>query len=71
MSLSAYQFFLGLVLVLWPVTIVAALYFMSKLEDYVKRLDADTPEEAGLEPVAGRTTDREVKIVYEGKVVGE
>jgi hypothetical protein len=71
MSVSGYQFFLGLVLVLWPVTIVAALYFMSKLEDFVKRLDADTPEEAGLEPVAGRTTEREVKIVYGGKVVGE
>jgi hypothetical protein len=71
MHLTAYQFFLGLVLVLWPVTIVAALYFMSKLEEYVKRMDADTPEQAGLEPIAGRSPEREVKIVFGGKVVGE
>ena len=44
---------------------------MTKLEDYVKRIDASTPEEAGLEPVAGHTTDREVKIVFGEKVVGE
>ncbi len=71
MGLSGYQIFLGVVLVLWPVSIVAMLYFMSKLEDYVKRLDADTPEEAGLEPVGGRSSEREVKIVYGGKVVGD
>jgi hypothetical protein len=44
---------------------------MSKLEEYVTRLDAPTPQEAGLEPVTGRAPDREVKIVYGGKVVGE
>jgi hypothetical protein len=71
MELTAYQLFLGVVLVLWPFTILAMLYVMSKLEDYVNRLDAATPEEAGLEPVKGRTGDREVKIVYGGKVVGE
>jgi hypothetical protein len=71
MRLTAYQVFLGVVLVLWPVTIVAALYFMSKLEEYVKRMDADTPKEAGLEPIAGKSSDREVKIVFRGKVVGE
>jgi len=71
MRLTAYQVFLGVVLVLWPVTIVAALYFMSKLEEYVKRMDADTPEEAGLEPIAGRSPEREVKIVFGGKVVGD
>jgi hypothetical protein len=69
--MSGYQIFLGVVLVLWPITIVGMLYVMSKLEDFVKRMDAATPEEAGLEPVAGRPTDREVKIVYGGKVVGE
>lgn len=71
MGVSAYQIFLGLVLVMWPVTIVLALYFMSKLEEYVKRLDAETPEQAGLEPIAGRSPEREVKIVFGGKVVGE
>jgi hypothetical protein len=70
MRISGYQFFLGVVLVLWPVSIVAMLYFMSKLEDYVNRLDADTPQEAGLEPVSGRP-EREVKIVYGSKVIGE
>jgi hypothetical protein len=69
--MSGYQVFLGVVLVLWPITIVGILYFMSKLEEYVNRVDAATPEEAGLEPVAGRTPDREVKIVYGGKVVGD
>jgi hypothetical protein len=71
MKPTGYQVFLGIVLVLWPLTIVGMLYFMSKLEDYVKRIDADTPEEAGLEPVEGRTSDREVKIVYGGKVIGD
>jgi hypothetical protein len=44
---------------------------MTKLEDYVKRIDANTPAEAGLEPVAGEATDREVKIVFGEQVVGE
>jgi hypothetical protein len=69
--MSGYQVFLGVVLVLWPFTIVGMLYVMSKLEDVVNRMDASTPQEAGLEPVEGRATDREVKIVYGGKVVGE
>ena len=71
MELEAYQVFLGAVLVLWPVTIVGLLWSMSKLEHYVNRLDADTPEEAGLEPIEGHATDKEVKIVFGGKVVGE
>ena len=71
MGLEAYQVFLGAVLVLWPVTIVGLLWLMSKLESYVKRLDADTPEQAGLEPVEGRAPDKEVKIVFGGKVVGD
>ena len=71
MEVTAYQVFLGLVLVLWPVAIVGLLWLMSKLEHYVNRLDADSPEEAGLEPVEGRAPDKEVKIVFGGKVVGE
>jgi hypothetical protein len=59
------------VLVTWPLVIVGLLFFMSKLEDYVGRLDADTPEEAGVEPVAGSTRDREVTIVFGDRVVGE
>ena len=71
MELTPYQVFLGLVLVLWPVAIGGLLWLMSKLENYVKRLVADTPEEAGLEPVEGQAPDKEVKIVFGGEVVGE
>lgn len=71
MEITAYQVFLGVVLVLWPIAIVGLLWLMSKLENYVKRLDADTPEEAGLEPVEGQAPDKEVTIVFGGKVVGE
>jgi hypothetical protein len=66
-----YRVFLAVVLVTWPVVIVGLLFFMSKLEDYVGRLDADTPEEAGVEPVAGSTRDREVTVVFGDRVVGE
>jgi hypothetical protein len=68
MDISGYQVFLGAVMLLWPLAIVGLLYLMSKLEGYVNRLDADTPEEAGLGP---SSTDKEVKIVFGGKVVGE
>lgn len=71
MEVTAYQVFLGVVLVLWPIAIVGLLWLMSKLEHYVNRLDADSPEEAGLEPVEGRAPDKEVTIVFGGKVVGE
>lgn len=70
-TLTAYQIFLGAVLVLWPFVIVGLLYLMSKLENYVNKIDADTPEEAGLEPVEGSAPDKEVKIVFGGKVVGD
>ncbi len=69
--MTPYQLFLLGVLLLWPVAIVGLLFLMTKLEDYVKRIDANTPEEAGLEPVAGQATDREVKIVFGEQVVGE
>ena len=71
MEITPYQVFLGVVMLLWPLAIVGLLYLMSKLERYVNRLDADTPEEAGLEPVEGHSTDKEVKIVFGGKVVGD
>jgi hypothetical protein len=69
--MSGYQGFLVLVLILWPLAIVGLLFLMSKLEDYVERSSADTPEEAGLEPVEGESTDREVTIVFGDKVIGE
>ena len=69
--MSGYQGFLLLVLVVWPLAIVGLLFLMSKLEDYVERPSADTPEEAGLEPVEGESGDREVKIVFGEQVIGE
>ncbi len=68
--MSSYQIFLLLVLLLWPFVLVGMLVLMSRLEDYVKRTEASTPEEAGLEPVAGRSPDKEVRIVFGDKVVG-
>ena len=69
--MTPYQLFLLAVLILWPFMIIGLLFLMSKLEQYVNRLDADTPKEAGLEPVAGRSEEREVKIVFGDQVVGE
>ncbi|HEX2049393.1 MAG TPA: hypothetical protein VHJ34_02030 [Actinomycetota bacterium] len=67
--MTPYQLFLLAVLVLWPVAIAGLLWLMSKLESYVRRIDADTPEEAGLEPVAGTAPEREVQIVFGDQVV--
>ncbi len=66
-----YRLFLLVVLVLWPVAIIGLLFLMSKLESYVNRSEAATPEEAGLEPVTGSTGDREVRIVFGDQVVGD
>jgi hypothetical protein len=69
--MTPYQLFLGAVLFLWPLAIFSLLYLMSRLERYVSRSAAETPEEAGLEPVAGETPEREVKIVFGDRVVGQ
>jgi hypothetical protein len=67
---TPYQAFLLGVLVVWPLAIIGILFLMSKLENYVKRIDAHTPGEAGLEPIEGEGTDREVRIVFGDQVVG-
>lgn len=69
--MTSYQLVLIVILVLWPLAITALLFVMNRLENYVNRSDADNPQEAGLEPVSGRSTDKEVKIVFGDKVVGE
>jgi hypothetical protein len=69
--MTRYQFFLMMVLILWPFVIMGMLFFMSKIEAYVARTDAETPEGAGLEPVEGQAPEREVTIVYGDQVVGE
>ena len=67
--MTRYQLMLLGVLVTWPFVIMGLLFLMSRLEDYVARPDADTPEEAGLSPVAGQAPEREVKVVYGDQVV--
>lgn len=69
--MTPYQIFLVVVILAWPLVIVGLLYLMNRLESYVNRIDAATPEEAGLEPVSGSSPEREVKIVFGDSVVGE
>jgi len=69
--MTAYQVFLLAVLVAWPIVIFAMLFLMHRLENYVNRLTAETPEEAGLEPVAGKPEEREVRIRFGDQIVGE
>ncbi|MFN2587978.1 MAG: hypothetical protein ABR613_07660 [Actinomycetota bacterium] len=69
--MNSYQVFLGAVLVTWPLIIFGLLFFMSRMEAYVNRVDAETPEEAGLEPVEGRAPEREVQIRFGDRIVGE
>lgn len=70
MELTSYQVLLIVILVVWPLAITALLFLMSKLEDYVNRSEATTPEQAGLEPVRGTPEEREVRIVFGDRVVG-
>ena len=67
--MTRYQLMLLIVLATWPFVIMGLLFLMSRLEDYVARPDADSPEEAGIEPVTGSSPDREVKVVYGDQVV--
>ncbi|MFN2526187.1 MAG: hypothetical protein ABR505_07980 [Actinomycetota bacterium] len=69
--MTPYQILLLAILVLWPLAIAGLLFLMSRLEQYVARPDAESPEEAGLEPVAGAAPEREVRIVFGDKVVGD
>jgi hypothetical protein len=68
--MTPYQLFLLAVLILWPFFILGLLFLMSRLEDHVDRSAAETPEEAGLEPVAGTSEEKEVTIVFGDKVIG-
>jgi hypothetical protein len=68
--MSPYQLFLLAVLVLWPFFILGLLFLMSRMEGYVDRSEAVTPEQAGLEPVAGTSEEKEVTIVFGDQVIG-
>lgn len=67
--MTPYQIFLLCVLIAWPIIIFGILILMSRLESYVNRVDAQTPEEAGLEPVTGQTRDREVSIRFGDEII--
>lgn len=69
--MTPYQLFLLAILIVWPFGIIGVLFLMARLERYVERSDAETPQEAGLEPVSGESPDREVRIVFGDQVVGE
>jgi hypothetical protein len=69
--MTPYQLLLLAILILWPGVIFGLLMLMSRLEDFVKRSDAGSPQAAGIEPVTGSTSDPEVKIVFGDTVVGE
>ena len=68
--MNSYQVFLAAVLVTWPVVIFGLLFLMSRMEDSVNRSDAETPKEAGLEPVEGHSGEREVQIRFGDQIVG-
>ena len=70
MEITGYQIFLFGVLVTWPLVIAALLFLMSRIEARLERSEAETPEEAGLEPVAGQACRGEVTIVFGDKVIG-
>jgi hypothetical protein len=67
--MTGYQIFLVVILVTWPFIILGLLFMMSRLERYVARTDAPNPEEAGLEPVSGTSSEKEIRIVFGDKVV--
>jgi hypothetical protein len=67
--MNRYQILLLVILLSWPLVIFGILYLMSKLEDWVSRAGAESPEEAGLEPVAGSPPEKEVRIVLGDEVV--
>jgi hypothetical protein len=67
--MTPYQLLLLAIVVLWPLAIIGLLFLMSRLEKYVNRMDAATPEEAGLEPVQETQPEREVKIVVGDRVI--
>jgi hypothetical protein len=66
---TPYQILLLSILVAWPIVIFGILMLMSRLENYVNRVDAQTPEEAGLEPVEGAPREREVRIRFGDEIV--
>ena len=67
--MTRYQTLLLVTLIVWPLAILALLFLMERIEDYVGRPDARTPEEAGIEPVRGAAPEREVRIVVGDEVV--
>lgn len=69
-EMTPYRIFLLLVLVAWPFLIFGLLFLMGRLESYVNRSVAESPAEAGLEPVSGGGGEKEVTIVFGDQVIG-
>ncbi len=69
--MTPYQLFLLGILILWPFAAMGLLFLMNRFEHYLERSEASTPEEAGLEPIEGTSGEKEVKIVFGEKVVGD
>lgn len=68
--MTGYRIFLLVILLLWPLIIMGVLFLMSRLETYVNRSDAHSPEEAGLSPVEGASDEKEVRIRFGDTVIG-
>lgn len=68
--MTPYQLFLLGILIAWPFAAMGLLFLMNRFEHYLERSTAGSPEEAGLEPVEGTPTEREVKVVFDDEVVG-
>jgi hypothetical protein len=67
--MTPYQIFLAVLLPAWPLMILGLLMLMSRLEERIERNPGRSPAEAGLEPAAGRTAEKEVTIVFDGDVI--
>ena len=68
--MTPYQLFLLGILIAWPFAAMGLLFLMNRFEHYLERSTAGSPEEAGLEPVEGTPTEREVKVVFDDEVGG-
>lgn len=68
--MTPYQLFLLGILIAWPFAAMGLLFLMNRFEHYLERSAAGSPQEAGLEPVEGIPTEREVKVVFGDEVVG-
>jgi hypothetical protein len=65
--MTPYQLLLLCVLMAWPIAIGCLLVLMGRLEDYVARVNGDSPDQTA----SVGAPEREVKIVFGDTVIGE